>query len=586
MSNVPCRNPLKYCRLCLCQKNELVVMTSPDHLTTTDKLLLQKMYHYMKISFHKDQDYPFAICVTCTNRFDSFHYFRRTVVRNHNAVKTYRRLFPDEFDIPAEPDDEGATIELIDDDEVLDIKQEEEDSGEYYDDPQQVEIKQENEDNGGSMDDSYPVQIKQEIEVEDFRIGGLKINPAKPAKEIVKEVDVYHLDGELRSVVVKEESLLPIKSPPVTPATQKNQQLNKSPAAPQTKPNVINSKISIIKRPQGKLLNTEHSEKRLKTVAETDCIKLPQGKLLNTENTEKPLKTIAETDFTKQSPQGKLLNTEHSDKRPKRIAETAFSVVKCSHCRAVFRNRENLIIHEQHDHPNKILLAKPATTTTITSPKKPSRPLPQSPPQKVTLHKCSHCSSSFIQYPNYTQHMKTCRAAALSKLNPQIVVKRTTPAAMNEVLKAAVAKIGKQVQIKPVVESKQQQEQEPFADKRIRCPYCPLTYKTKYFLKKHMLDVHKIDDYENVFYCHVCKLNYSCNEDLQLHNRAIHRFQCTQCLDDFRTCMHAQTSNGGLGQNGFNKAFNIEGQSFGKIKIIDWDDWHQTGKQKQLLKIV
>lgn len=453
MANVPCKNPLKYCRLCLSEDEELILMESGDKLTTSSKLLLQKLFLYMKITFHNEQDYPSAICYSCLDRFDNFHDFRRMVVRNHNAVKTFRRLFGDQYD-----EEPTTMIEVID-------------------------------------DSQQEMEIKQEFEAEESKLAEQIEIDYKPPKEEVKEVDVYHLDGELKTVVVKEERLSPEKSLPATPEKEQSQEPKRSP--PVTNLNANISRVTVLKRPQGKVLNLEHAEKRAKAA---------------------------------------ILSR--------------FSVVKCSHCRAVFRNRENLLKHERDDHQNvtEHLLNKnaPSKSLPVIKTRQISKPLPHSP--VAQLFKCPHCSSSFIQKSNYEQHIKTCKAAALSKLNPQIVVKRTTPAAMNEVIKAAVAKIGRNVQVKPV--ELVQVKQEETEDQRIRCHYCPLTYKTKYFLKKHMLDVHKIDDYENVFYCHVCKLNYSCDEDLQLHNRAIHRFQCKQCLEDFRTCMHAQTNDTRTSENG------------------------------------
>ncbi|XP_062703161.1 zinc finger protein 777 [Aedes albopictus] len=470
MSNVPCKNPLKYCRLCLSEDNELSVLESHESLTTIHSILLQKLFHYMKITFHKEQDYPSAICNGCMNRMNGFHDFRRLVVRNHNAVKTFRRLFGVQME-----EEPPTVIEVIEDDDT--------------------------------DADAEPMEIKQEFEAEESKLADqIKTEHeqgAPPVKETVKDVDVYHLDGKLATVVVKEEQLSPVKEEKLSPVQsmpqmEKNPEQKRSPAAAKPTPNIINSKITILKRPQGRLLNMEHSEKRAKVVVGSE-----------------------------------------------------FSVVKCSQCRAVFRNRENLLIHERDDHRQpeqpKVNFKKIVTPPTTPHTRRISKPLPHT---VATLFKCPHCSSSFIHKNNYELHQKTCKAAVLSKLNPQIVVKRTTPAAMNEVIKAAVAKVGRQVQIKPVetvIEIKQEPEGD---DQRIRCQYCPLTYKTKYYLKKHLFDVHKIDDYENVFYCHVCKLNYSCDEDLQLHNRAIHRFLCKQCPEDFRTCMHAQTNAGRPGENG------------------------------------
>ncbi|XP_062558386.1 uncharacterized protein LOC134223256 [Armigeres subalbatus] len=479
MSDIPCRNPLKYCRLCLSQEDDLILLESHEKLTPMNKLLLQKLFHYMKITFHNEHDYPSAICVNCLNRFNNFHNYRRSVVRNHNAVKTFRRLFPDEFLNPSLPEEEEPTIiELIDDNEI---------------------------------------DIKQEVDDEDS-----PMTVDRSTEETIKEVDVYHLDGELRTVVVKEEKLLPEESETVAPTKKFQAHLDG-----QLRTIIKEEKLSPVKlEPSASITNRNQASKPLPTVAK----KNPQ--VINSKIT------------ILKRPQGKLLNAAPPEKRQNLVVGAAFSVVKCSHCRAVFRNRENLRIHEKNDHwsiINKPLPTKPA----VTLPGKKIKPLPPN----VTLYKCNNCTSSFIHLANYEHHMKNCKPDIPSKLNHQTAAKRTAPApvVVNEVVKAAIAKIGGQVQIKST--NGVQIKLEETEDQRIRCPYCPLTYKTKYFLKKHMLDVHKIDDYEDVFFCHVCKLNYSCDEDLQLHNRAIHRFQCKQCLEDFRTCLHAQTPN----ENGINK---------------------------------
>ncbi|XP_065084496.1 uncharacterized protein LOC135706768 [Ochlerotatus camptorhynchus] len=468
--DIPGRNPLRYCRLCLTQVNVLKVLESAQTIRQPEKELLQKLFHYTRITFNNVEDYPSAVCHECMDRFSDFHEFRRMVVRNHNAVKAYRKMHGDEMDFP-QTEEETVLIELIDGSQLTEIKQE--------------------------LD-----------EYEDSKCDIPKVPEPKPAKETVKEVDVYHLDGELRNVVVKEEKLSSVRSLPVAVSSaskSKNEDTKKSPAElPHI--NVLNKKVAVVKRPQGTVLNSEHSEKRTK------------------------------------------LATGHG-----------FSIVKCSQCRAVFRSRENLIIHERNDHPVSSPTKTGSPKTPSTSPVGSSKPPPQTT-QHVTLYKCTHCSSSFIHEANFEKHLQTCKVGILAKLNPQITVKRTAPAAMNET-KAAVVKADDQAKIKHVLKKEETVEQiirkhvvkkEETEDNRIRCHYCPLTYKTKHFLKKHMLDVHKIDDYEDVFYCHVCKLNYSCNEDLQLHNRAIHRFQCKQCLEDFRTCMHSQIY-GKPNENGINK---------------------------------
>lgn len=426
---------------------------------------------FSTFQFNNVEDYPSAVCYECIDKFNEFHEFRRMVARNHNSVKAYRKMHGDEIGVPI-PEEEITLIELIDGSQLTEIKQE--------------------------LDD-----------YEDTKIDIPKVPETKPAKDTVKEVDVYHLDGELRNVVVKEEKQSPVRSLPVAVSSaskSKEEDAKKSPPA-LVHVNVLNKKVVVVKRPQGTVLNSEHLEKRTK------------------------------------------LATGHG-----------FSVVKCSQCRAVFRSRENLIIHERNDHPISLPTKTASPQKISTSPTASSKPPPSQTTQHVTLYKCTHCSNSFIHEANFEKHVKTCKAGILAKLNPQITVKRAVPAAMNET-KAAVAKADDQPKLKHVLkrrETEGQMTQKPFVkkeeteDQRIRCHYCPLTYKTKHFLKKHMLDVHKIDDYEDVFYCHVCKLNYSCNEDLQLHNRAIHRFQCKQCLEDFRTCMHSQIY-AKPNENGINK---------------------------------
>lgn len=118
------------------------------------------------------------------NRMNGFHDFRRLVVRNHNAVKTFRRLFGVQME-----EEPPTVIEVIEDDDT--------------------------------DADAEPMEIKQEFEAEESKLADqIKTEHEQgvpPVKDTVKEVDVYHLDGKLATVVVKEEQLSPVKEEKLSP---------------------------------------------------------------------------------------------------------------------------------------------------------------------------------------------------------------------------------------------------------------------------------------------------------------------------------------------------------------------------------
>lgn len=139
------------------------------------KEVLQKLHHYTKVALLA-KDFPCAICGVCKTQLNEFHAFRRNVVRNHNAVQIFRQTFGDEIE-RAEAEEEETYVEIIEDSQQLaDLIREE------Y---------------GDTME--------------------------------LKEVDVYHVNGELRTVVVKPDAdtkppppqqqvrVAPKKTPPAGP---------------------------------------------------------------------------------------------------------------------------------------------------------------------------------------------------------------------------------------------------------------------------------------------------------------------------------------------------------------------------------
>ncbi|KAL1391541.1 hypothetical protein pipiens_012307 [Culex pipiens pipiens] len=173
-SDVPSRNPLSYCRLCLSQVNLLTVLGSSDDANQPHiKEVLQKLHHYTKVALLA-KDFPCAICGVCKTQLNEFHAFRRNVMRNHNAVQIFRQTFGDEIE-RAEPEEEETYVEIIEDSQQLaDLIREE------Y---------------GDTME--------------------------------LKEVDVYHVNGELRTVVVKAD---PDAKPP-SPQQQVRAAPKKTPPA-------------------------------------------------------------------------------------------------------------------------------------------------------------------------------------------------------------------------------------------------------------------------------------------------------------------------------------------------------------------
>lgn len=422
-SDIPSRNPLSYCRLCLSQVNLLTVLGSPDDANQPPmKEVLQKLHHYTKVVLLTN-DFPCAICGVCKTQLNEFHAFRRNVVRNHNAVKIFRQTFGDEVervDAEEEDEEEQTYVEIIEDSQLADIIREE------YGDTTEL-----------------------------------------------KEVDVYHVNGELRTVVVKADPESSAQQPQVNLVSPKKH----SPAPP----------VNILNKSRG-----------------------PATPLPVVHNSQKKV--------IKTSPSGAV-----------------FTVFKCSQCRAVFQSQENLAVHERSDHsslhktppqsaPQRLMVHKVPQS----SPPKRALPKPAISPQtQKLLFKCTSCSSSFVQEQNLKQHQVTCKPSALSKLDlSQITIKRTKV-----------------------------QEPPPATD-RIQCEHCKLTYKTRHYLNKHLIEIHNIvpkQDKQQHF-CSLCSLSYSCLQDLQLHNRALHPFRCTVCAADFRQCMHKQPSGGQEAFENGNKA--------------------------------
>ncbi|XP_039453671.1 uncharacterized protein LOC120432519 [Culex pipiens pallens] len=316
-SDVPSRNPLSYCRLCLSQVNLLTVLDSSDDANQSPiKEVLQKLHHYTKVALLA-KDFPCAICGVCKTQLNEFHAFRRNVVRNHNAVQIFRQTFGDEIE-RAEPEEEETYVEIIEDSQQLaDLIREE------Y---------------GDTME--------------------------------LKEVDVYHVNGELRTVVVKPD-------PDAKPPPPQQQQVRVAPKKTQPA-----GPVNILNKSKGQATSQPTRQNTQKTVF-------------------------------KPPPPGSV-----------------FTVFKCASCRAVFQSHENLIIHQRTENQcitQKVLPQSGPRKPPQTSP--PKRPLSKAsiPPQtQKLLFKCVSCSSSFVQEENLKQHQITCKPAALSRLDlSQITIKRT-----------------------------------------------------------------------------------------------------------------------------------------------------------------
>ncbi|XP_058446821.1 telomere zinc finger-associated protein-like [Malaya genurostris] len=409
------------------------------------------MSNYVKIVLIPLEDFPYAICGVCIAQLNEIHEFQQTVMRNHIAVKDYRRTYGDEIIYPKLEEDDVILIDVYDlDPRLTEIKEEE-----YF------------------IQDDVP-----EI------VSGQTV-------EIVKDVGVYHMDGELKTVVVKQENL----SPEHEVTTVTNEKVcNENKKAIPSKPSTVMPHINILNR---------------RAITST-VPKRPPPEITSN------LKVMVQ------------------EKRIKVSVLNASAVVKCSQCDAVFQTQKNLAVHESTDHrKSNTDVMKPsmhASTSSLPT-KLNSQVIQNRRTQRMELFKCNQCNSSFIQKANYEKHVKSCQSSVLSKLNTsQITIKRTTTVNPNH-RKPQVT------QLNQTSHSKKCDELE----NRIRCPQCPLTYKIKHFLNKHLKDVHKVPDNKEVHYCSICRLYYSCNEYLQLHIRAIHRFHCRQCNGDFRKCMHAQS---------------------------------------------
>ncbi|XP_053698429.1 zinc finger protein ZFP2-like [Sabethes cyaneus] len=422
-SGVPARNPYVYCRFCLSQLNLLTVLESEHTNDPSLKQILQQLNSLAKVNLASD-DFPSAICGICVAQLNEFYQFRKNVLRNHNLVRLFRRSNCDNCDIKPnikELDTETTEEILID---ILD-----------YD--SQMEAK---DDNDGSA-----------------------INSPNQAGPIVKDIDLYHIDGELKTLVVKQKGR------------------------------------STVDKTTGKHMQNEDGKNP------SPIIVIPFSDALLK---KQPLQQrVAKPPVEKHAGQLPTRNT--------------FLVVTCSSCNAVFRNRENLIIHMKNDHPDKDLEQNTSAPKIVVTPTKRCQQsnADQNVPH-ITLYKCTQCNSSFIQEANFKQHLKTCKLTALAKLDKsQITIKRT----------------------KNVAPKIQLLRNDPKSD-RLRCSHCPSTYVSKYFLQKHLLEVHNISSSDKVYFCKICLLNYSCAEDLKLHNQALHPFRCNKCGEDYRKCMHAQQS--------------------------------------------
>lgn len=390
------------------------------------RAVLQKLHQYTKLAL-QDQDFPCAICGVCKSQLNEFHAFRMNVVRNHNAVKIFRQTFGDEIEcVEPEKEEEQTFVEIIED-SILPA--------------------------GESLADIIQDEYGDTTEL--------------------KEVDVYHVNGELRTVVVKPDSEAPPPQVRVSP--------KKTPPA---------ARVNILNKSGGHAASLPAVQKSI----------------------------------PKAYPSG-----------------TVFTVFKCTTCRAVFQNQDNLTNHQRKDHPShpetppqsalqRLIVHKvePRKSPQSYPPKRPLLKRAAPPQTQKLLFKCASCSSSFVEEQNLKHHQITCKPAALSKLNlSQITIKRTKV-----------------------------QEPAPAAS-RIQCEYCKLTYKTQHFLNKHLLEVHKVmPQKQPQHFCSLCKLSYSCLQDLQLHNRAMHAFRCTTCAKDFRQCLHEQPNiargaenNNGVGGN-------------------------------------
>lgn len=380
--------------------------------------------------FNVGEDYPSAVCDLCISQINEFHLFRRNVVRNHNIVKRFRKQYGDEIVIPKqeikeEPEDEeeGFLVDIIDEDNLIKIKEE-------YD---------------SCAADSISDGISERTH------------------ETVKEVDVYHMDGELKTLVVKQESTLPVHLIPAPRKSVENGGLKTS----QNKPPSVNI---LSKKPT--MMNISKN-----------------SSVLNTEHQRPPVNLL-------KRPAATVLNKEVQEKQPKSAP------IVCLKCRAVFRSRENLIMHERNDHG----ITRPQTQPPVVLPEPKINP-------RNTLFKCTKCNSSFIQEANYEHHLTTCKVALLARLNPQITIKRTK---VPENQPSPSPNVN-------VINIARKNNDEPAEERRLRCPHCLLSYKTKHFLQKHLQDVHKIVIKDEVYRCKICNLTYSCSEDLQLHNQALHR---------------------------------------------------------------
>ncbi|XP_055540751.1 uncharacterized protein LOC129727205 [Wyeomyia smithii] len=413
-SGVPGRNPLVYCRFCLSQLNLLTVLDSVDTKDPSLQQTLQRLNSLTKVNLVTD-DFPSAICGVCVAQLEAFHEFRRNVLRNHNAVRLFRRSNRDDFDVkPAKKkakDEEldGVLIDIIDYDSQMEAK-----------------------DNDS---ESFPMTHSKEQVHE------------------VRDVDAYHVDGALKKLVVRKTS----------------------------------------------------------QVATGEAIGGKRVKNGNVKNAD-PITVISFRDAF----------PPPAEKRPQILpTRNSFLVVTCSHCNAVFRNRENLIIHMKNDHADKNFQQKiPSPKIMITPTKRSPQSNTDQNVQHMTLFKCPQCNSSFIQEDNFQEHMKSCKLTALAKLDKsQITIKRT-----------------KNIQKRRLFQNNLQSD-------RLHCTHCSSTYKSKHFLQKHLLETHNISCSDEVYYCEICQLNYSCAEDLKLHNQALHPLQqCGKCGEDISSCLHSQQS--------------------------------------------
>ncbi|XP_055585117.1 uncharacterized protein LOC129737963 isoform X2 [Uranotaenia lowii] len=501
MEKVPHRNPVRYCRLCLSQNNLLTVIDLQTRMQHRE--LLDRLYDYLRIAFEDDDDFPSAICDLCTVFMDEFHAFQQTATRNHQMVKLFRKDHGDVFsedDVARDTSKKQVSLKLKDF-QWSPFKMDDSDPENEF--PSYV--KEENEDEFYvDVLDLTGTEIKQEIPSPQKNSPAVEGTLSKTiANELVKNVDVYHMDGELQTVVVKEET---VETSSVLPVLE---QLS-------VKPQLTIKKVPKVE-PGTEPATIDGSATEEQITTKTSPANMFQ-RMRNVTVKPVPARSVGGSTATKRPPPGRLLNAELCDKRPKIPPSTVKPIIKCNQCRAVFSNETNLLMHMENDHsPNK----PKAVPRVAQLPKNPG-----SQQSKLTLFKCTHCNSSFVQLRNYQEHQANqCKEALRTRF----------PAGQEPGTSVTV----KQYKAPTTPTSKPRAANESSAnksDRRLPCPYCKNVYKSEQFLNRHLFEVHKVLLKREQHRCDICQLNYSCREDLALHHRAMH--QCRQCGKNTKDCNH------------------------------------------------